>query len=151
MIKAVIILNSSGKIRLLRIYESFISESEEEQLIKELYGKAVERKRNNSNFLIEKKVLKDKYTVICRQYATLYFMLICDENENELALLDFVHIFVDALSKMFVDVCELDILYNPEKINYVLDELIVDGNVVQTSLKEAVESLQIQAKLEAVN
>ena len=151
MIKAVMILNSSGKIRLLRMYESFILESEEEQLIKELYGKAVERKKNNSNFLIEKTILKDNYTIVCRQYATLFFILVCDENENELALLDFVHIFVEALNKMFADICELDILYNPEKINYILDELIVDGNVVQTSLKEAVEALQIQAKMETLS
>ena len=151
MIKAVVILNSSGKVRLLRVYESFVSESQEEPLIKELFAKAVERKVNSSNFIIEKIVLKDSYTVVCRQYATLFFMLICDENENELALLDFVHIFVEVLDKLFADVCELDILYNPEKINYILDELIVDGCVVQTSLKEAVENLNLQAKTEALS
>ncbi len=151
MIKAVVILNSSGKIRLLRVYEEFIKgEEQEEKLIKELFAKAVERKTSSSNFVVEKVVLKDAYTIVCRQYATLFFMLICDENENELALLDFVHIFVEVLDKMFADVCELDILYNPEKINYILDELIVDGNVVQTSLKEAVDDLNSQAKAESI-
>ena len=151
MIKAVVVLNSSGKVRLLRVYEDFVDESQEEELIKQLFSKAVERKVNSSNFIIEKGVLKDKYTVVCRQYATLFFMLICDDNENELALLDFIHIFVEVLDKLFSDVCELDILYNPEKINYILDELIVDGNVVQTSLKEAVESLNVQAKAETTS
>ncbi len=148
MIKAVVILNNTGKVRLLRVYEEFANELQEDQLIKELFSKAVERKTNSSNFIIEKVVLKDAYTVVCRQYATLYIMIICNEHENELALLDFMHIFVEVLDKLFADVCELDILYNPEKINYILDELIVDGNVVQTSLKEAVDNLNAQAKME---
>eukprot|EP00831_Metopus_contortus_P005490 TRINITY_DN12081_c0_g1_i1.p1 TRINITY_DN12081_c0_g1~~TRINITY_DN12081_c0_g1_i1.p1 ORF type:complete len:210 (-),score=48.70 TRINITY_DN12081_c0_g1_i1:43-672(-) len=151
MIKAMIIMNSSGKLRLLRMYDDFIEEKDEEALIAELYSKAVMRKPNSSNFIVEKVVLKDAYTVVCRQYATLIFMLICDENENELALLDFIHIFVEVLDKLFADVCELDILYNPEKINFILDELIVDGNVVQTSLKEAVENLNLMAKSEAAS
>eukprot|EP00831_Metopus_contortus_P005492 TRINITY_DN12081_c0_g1_i3.p3 TRINITY_DN12081_c0_g1~~TRINITY_DN12081_c0_g1_i3.p3 ORF type:complete len:113 (-),score=43.77 TRINITY_DN12081_c0_g1_i3:43-381(-) len=58
---------------------------------------------------------------------------------------------VEVLDKLFADVCELDILYNPEKINFILDELIVDGNVVQTSLKEAVENLNLMAKSEAAS
>ena len=151
MIKAVVILNNSGKIRMLRVYERFVSEAEEEKLVKELFAKAVERKVNSANFIIEKAVLKDKYTIVCKQYTTMNFMLICDENENELALLDFAHIFMEVLDRLFADVSELDILYNPEKINYVLDELIIDGNVMQTSLKEAVENLNIQAKMESIS
>lgn len=150
MIKAIFILSSNGKLRLMRLYETLIPESKEDLLIKELYGKAVERRKNSSGFLIEKTVLKDNYTIVCRHCYGLFFIAITDEYENELALLDFIHIFAQILDKMFAGVGELDILYNPEKINYILDELIVDGNVVQTSLKEAVDALHTQAKMEAL-
>ncbi len=146
MIKAVIILNSCGKVRFIRVYDqSFLGdEAQEEALIRELYGKALDRAGNASNFLVECTLLHDAFTLICRRYATLFFVLVCDKNENELALLDFVHIFVETIGRVFVEANELDILYNPEKVNYVLDELIVDGVVIQTSMREAASVLDAQ-------
>ena len=148
MIKAAIIMNSSGKVLLLRIYESFISESQEGEFLKQLYNEISEKKAKETNFIIENEILKDKYTIICRRYETIHFIFICDEHENELALLDFIHIFAEVLDKVFANVCELDIMYNPDKVNYVLDELIVDGNVVQISIKDAVQSLSAQSELD---
>jgi AP-3 complex subunit sigma len=54
--------------------------------------------------------------VFFRQYATLYFVMIFDSNENQLALLDLIHVFVELLDKLFLNVCELDVLYNPETV-----------------------------------
>eukprot|EP00826_Nyctotherus_ovalis_P009515 TRINITY_DN12517_c0_g4_i1.p1 TRINITY_DN12517_c0_g4~~TRINITY_DN12517_c0_g4_i1.p1 ORF type:complete len:150 (-),score=48.60 TRINITY_DN12517_c0_g4_i1:100-549(-) len=148
MIKAAIILNASGKVLLLRIYESFISESQEKDFLAALHNE-VSEKKGGTNFIIEEEILKDQYTIVCRRYETICFVLICDEHENELALLDFIHIFAEVLDKVFTSVCEYDIVCNPDKVNYVLDELIVDGNVVQINVKEAVESLKQQEKIEA--
>ena len=42
--------------------------------------------------------------------------MIFDSNENQLALLDLIHVFVELLDKLFLNVCELDVLYNPETV-----------------------------------
>ena len=36
---------------------------------------------------------------------------------------------------MFMNVCEVDLVYNPHKLGYVLDEIIVDGLVCETSIE----------------
>ena len=68
--------------------------------------------------------------------------MIFDDYENELAILDFIQVFVDTLDKTFVDVNEIDILYNPKKVYYVLEELVMDGQIIQMSVKEAVNGLK---------
>ena len=52
-----------------------------------------------------------QYKVIYRRYASLYFIIgiDIDDDINELALLEFIHNMVETLDKYFENVCELDV------------------------------------------
>lgn len=52
------------------------------------------------------------YKIIYRRYASLYLIMAVDQNdENELAYLEFIHNLVETLDKYFENVCELDVTY----------------------------------------
>ena len=44
--------------------------------------------------------------------------------------------FVEVLDNLFKNVCELDLVFNPHKLNFVLDEIIVDGLVCETNIEQ---------------
>jgi hypothetical protein len=56
-----------------------------------------------------------------------------DSNENELATLEFIHLFVEILDRYFGSVCELDVVYNFYKIYGIIDDLIIGGEMIETS------------------
>lgn len=70
-----------------------------------------------------------------RHYATLYFILISTSTESPLALLDLIQVFVEALDRLFENVCELDLIFNFETLHAVLGEMIVGGVVIETGLE----------------
>lgn len=68
--------------------------------------------------------------VTYRHYATLYFIVISTSTESPLALLDFIQVFVEALDRLFENVCELDLIFNFETLHAVLGEMLVGCNVI---------------------
>mmetsp|Transcript_3093 Transcript_3093/g.2072 ORF Transcript_3093/g.2072 Transcript_3093/m.2072 type:complete len:94 (+) Transcript_3093:189-470(+) len=75
------------------------------------------------------------YKVIYRRYASLYFIIgiSIDDDCNELSFLEFIHNLVETLDKYFENVCELDIMFNIEKAHFIIDEMIMNGQVVETN------------------
>ena len=71
--------------------------------------------------------------MIYKKYASLYFIFCIDANENELSMLEYIHLFVEILDKYFGSVCELDIVYNFYKVYNILDDLVVAGEVIEAS------------------
>ena len=51
-----------------------------------------------------------------RRYAGLFFCLCVDANDNELACLEAIHLFVEVLDAFFGNVCELDLVFNFYKV-----------------------------------
>ena len=90
-----------------------------------------------------------------RHYATLYFILISTSTESPLALLDFIQVVVEALDRLFENVCELDLIFGFETLHAVLSEMVVGGVVVETGLEKIVagvrESEGSKGKRKAVN
>lgn len=82
--------------------------------------------------------------VTYRHYATLYFIVISTSTESPLALLDLIQVFVEALDRLFENVCELDLIYNFETLHAVLGEMIVGGVVVETGLDKVVQGVKAQ-------
>ena len=72
--------------------------------------------------------------VVFRNFASLTFVFIIDEDESELGILDLIQVLVEVLDNLFKNVCEVDLVFNPHKLGYVLDEIIVDGLVCETSI-----------------
>eukprot|EP01103_Thecamoeba_quadrilineata_P006870 TRINITY_DN16604_c0_g1_i1.p1 TRINITY_DN16604_c0_g1~~TRINITY_DN16604_c0_g1_i1.p1 ORF type:complete len:167 (-),score=32.73 TRINITY_DN16604_c0_g1_i1:99-599(-) len=148
MIKSVLIINNHGKARLSKFYEHF--EVEKQQLIvRECFALVSKRSDRSCNFLEGGGSVWGKDTkLIYRHYATLFFVFCVDSSESELGILDLIQVFVEALDKCFENVCELDLIFHMDKVHYVLDEIVMGGMVLETSLPDVIEAVEAQNKLE---
>ena len=73
------------------------------------------------------------YKLIYRRYAGLFFTLCVDVNDNELLYFESIHLFVELLDQFFGNVCELDLVFNFNKVYMILDEFFLAGEVQETS------------------
>lgn len=90
----------------------------------------------------------DTFKLIYRRYAGLYFCFGVDVTDNELILMETIHLFVRILDQYFSNVCELDIVFQFNKVYAILDEYILAGEVQETSEHTILERMADQAKLE---
>ena len=129
MIQFILMVNKQGQTRLSKYYNSF-SVQERITLEGELIRKCLSRTENQCSFLEHR-----QYKVIYRRYASLYFIIgiDIDEDINELSLLEFIHNMVETLDKYFENVCELDIMFNIEKAHFIIDEMVMSGYIVETN------------------
>jgi len=93
------------------------------------------------NFLEGSETFGKDVKLIYRHYATLYFIFAVDESESELGILDLIQVFVESLDKCFENVCELDLIFHTDKVHYILDEIVMGGMVLETSLKEIIKAV----------
>jgi AP-2 complex subunit sigma-1 len=56
-----------------------------------------------------------------------------DRDENELANLEAIHLFVEILDTYFGNVCELDLVFNFFKVYAIVDEIFVAGEMMESS------------------
>ena len=47
------------------------------------------------NFFADPGIFHSKSKIVVRQYATLYFVIVIDQNESELAILDLIQVFFE--------------------------------------------------------
>ena len=66
----------------------------------------------------------------------MYIVFVIDEAESQLGVLDLIQVFVEVLDKCFENVCELDLIFNPEKAYNLLDEIVLGGMVAETNINE---------------
>ena len=128
--------NKQGRTRLSKWYIN-INEEEKIKIQNEVYRTIILRDIKESN-IIEYK----NYKIVYKKYASLYFMFGIDTDDNELASLELIHLFVETLDKYFGSVCELDVVYNFYKVYSVLDELLVGGEIVETSKNNILKKLR---------
>eukprot|EP00795_Rhopilema_esculentum_P010726 gene10726-19506_t len=67
-----------------------------------------------------------------------------EAGDNELIILEIIHRYVEILDKYFGNVCELDIIFNFEKAYFVLDELIIGGEIQETSKNAVLKAVSQQ-------
>ncbi len=89
----------------------------------------------------------DTTKIIYRHYATLYFVFAVDKQESDLGILDLIQVFVEALDKSFENVCELDLIFHSDKVNYILDEIIMAGMVLETNISNVLQAVKEQSQL----
>eukprot|EP01125_Pyxidicula_operculata_P018597 TRINITY_DN6616_c0_g1_i1.p1 TRINITY_DN6616_c0_g1~~TRINITY_DN6616_c0_g1_i1.p1 ORF type:complete len:156 (+),score=19.10 TRINITY_DN6616_c0_g1_i1:284-751(+) len=146
MIHFFLIVNKQGKVRLSKWYSAY-SQKERVKTIKDIELNVVRRSPDHSNFM----QWKDKMLVY-RKYASLYFVMAIDEDDNELLTLEIIHRFCHSLEVVYgKDVCELDIVYHFENIYAILDEYILAGELIETSADEIhrqIQQLEGNLKLE---
>merc|ERR1712133_241229 len=86
--------------------------------------------------------------VVYKRYASLFFCFAVDRGDNELGVLEVIHRYVEVLDKYFGSVCELDIIFNFEKAYFMLDELVLGGEVQETSKKNVLKAIAAQDLLQ---
>lgn len=141
MIKAVIVLNNHGQPRLTKVYD-YLPEDRQQQLVRDVFSVVSRRSSGLCNFVQGGTIFGPDVSVIYRHYATLFFVFCVDESESELGILDLIQVFVETLDRCFENVCELDLIFHMDKINFVLDELVVGGLVLETNMADILTALQ---------
>ena len=136
-IKFILLVNKQGQTRLAKYTDEFLSVDERTMLEGEIVRKCLSRTEKQCSIIQHR-----NYKVIYRRYASLFFLVGVDEEENELAILEFIHCVVETMDRYFGNVCELDIMFHIEKAHYVIDEMIMDGAVYETNRTNVVSPLQ---------
>ena len=116
-----LVSSSSGEERIIKFYENGLSEADMRLLIRESYSLVSARPDTACNFVPGRSLTyyrgKSDVKLVYRHYATLYFIFVVDEQESELGILDLIQVFVESLDKCFEAVCELDLIFNSEKVS----------------------------------
>uniref|UniRef100_A0A8D1TBT7 Adaptor related protein complex 3 subunit sigma 2 n=2 Tax=Sus scrofa TaxID=9823 RepID=A0A8D1TBT7_PIG len=124
MIQAILVFNNHGKPRLVRFYQRFPEEIQQ-QIVRETFHLVLKRDDNICNFLEGGSLIGGSdYKLIYRHYATLYFVFCVDSSESELGILDLI------------------------QVHYILQEVVMGGMVLETNMNEIVAQIEAQNKLE---
>ena len=137
MIHGVLIVSEEGDCRLLRFYDELTCE-QQQAIVADLLFFMKQRSRDASNFIFHDVGIQGIHGVY-RKYARLYFAMLVDDCENDLAVLDLIQCYVEVLDGVFNRVCEMDLLLNLEKSNLVLDELICGGIVINNNAERVLQ------------
>lgn len=99
--------------------------------------------------LIVEAILTEADTkVVYRRYASLFFIAGCASTDNELITLEIVHRYVEQMDKYYGNVCELDIIFNFQKAYFILDELLLAGEMQESSKKNVLRCISQEDSLE---
>jgi hypothetical protein len=93
-------------------------------------------------------ILAAETKVVYRRYASLFFIAATDPTDNELITLEIVHRYVEQMDKYYGNVCELDIIFNFQKAYFILDELLLAGEMQESSKKNVLRVIGAQDSLE---
>lgn len=137
-IRFLLLLSRQGKVRLAKWYTTTI-QKERARITKEVTPMVLGRTAKACNF-IDWKDLK----LVYRRYASLYFVVGVDQGDNELVTMEIIHQFVEGLDKYFGNVCELDLIFNFHKAYFILDELVLGGEMQEPSKKVVINVVESQ-------
>ncbi|KAL8723961.1 MAG: hypothetical protein Q9181_007055 [Wetmoreana brouardii] len=141
-INYLILLSRQGKVRLAKWFTT-LSPKDKAKIIKDVSQLVLSRRTRMCNFL-EYKDTK----VVYRRYASLFFIAGCSSTDNELITLEIVHRYVEQMDKYYGNVCELDIIFNFQKAYFILDELLLAGEMQESSKKNVLRCIGQQDSLE---
>jgi AP-2 complex subunit sigma-1 len=119
------------------------SEAEKTRMESEVHRLVTARDKKYTNF-----IEYNNYKLIYRRYAGLFFTIAVDMQDNELSYLETIHLFVELLDAYFSNVCELDIVFNFNKVYSILDEFMLAGEVEETSKREILDRVKFLEKME---
>lgn len=138
----VLLLSRQGKTRLSKWFETY-SQKDKGKIIRDVTTLVLSRRNRMSNFL----EYRDS-KVVYRRYASLYFVAGIDQEDNELLALEIVHRYVEQMDRYYGNVCELDIIFNFQRAYFILDEIIVAGQMIESSRREPIRRTTQQDALE---
>lgn len=119
------------------------TEAEKVRIEAEVHRLVTARDKKYTNF-----IEYNNYKLIYRRYAGLFFTIAVDLPDNELLYLETIHLFVELLDSYFSNVCELDIVFNFNKVYALLDEYMLAGEIEETSKREILDRVKLLEKME---
>lgn len=153
MIHAIFSFNKTKNSRLSRTYsEKF--KHERSQVSAKIMNEILERSKDFCNiFSISEKDLfnvssnKEKqYSIVYRKYISLFFVIIQDYDDNDLLALGTLNLLVECFDAVFIDAKEIDIIMNFELSNFIIDEIIVAGEIQEISFEFVREAINFQQR-----
>ena len=138
MIHFVLLISRQGKVRLTKCYSPY-SQKERSKVIREISGVILTRGPKLCNFIKWR-----GFKVVYKRYASLYFYMCNDAEYNELEVVEIIHHYVEILDCYFGSVCELDLIFNFHKAYYILDELLIAGELQESSKKTVARVIAAQ-------
>merc|ERR1719235_827242 len=136
-----LLISRQGKTRLKKWYVP-TSESDQFRAVKEVTSLILGRSPKVCNFL-EWRDCKLCY----KRYASLFFVACIENGDNELLGLEIIHHFVECLDRYFGNVCELDLIFNFHKAYFILDEMIIFGELQESSKKAVLHRIGEQDQM----
>ncbi|BGP13496.1 AP-1 adaptor complex sigma subunit Aps1 [Rhodosporidiobolus nylandii] len=106
------------------------------KIVKDVTQLVLARRTRMCNFL----EYKDS-KVVYRRYASLFFVCGIGQQDNELITLEIIHRYVEVLDRYFGNVCELDLIFNYQKAYSILDELLIAGEMQESSKKSVLRAV----------
>ncbi|XP_036592669.1 AP-4 complex subunit sigma-1 isoform X2 [Trichosurus vulpecula] len=106
MIKFFLMVNKQGQTRLSRYYEH-VEINKRTILEADVIKTCLSRSKEQCSFIEYK-----DFKLIYRQYAALFIVVGINETENEMAVYEFIHNFVEVLDMYFSRVSELDVSFS---------------------------------------
>lgn len=144
MIELLLLVSRQGKVRLTKFYDQSAYASKKERLrtVREVSSAVLARGPKMCNF-VEYKGRK----IVYKRYASLFFVCVVGVDDNELVVLETIHHYVEVLDQLFNNVCELDIIFNTHQCFFALDEIVLGGEVQETSKREVLRVVSAQDEL----
>ena len=136
MIRCLMLINRRGLIRLVKWFD-MAHIPDKDKYMREVAITVIGRSSKLCNFMEW-----GEYKIIYKRYASLYFITLCDKDENELKTLEIIHHFVECLDRYFRSVCELDIIFNYHKAYFVIEEIVSAGFMQESDKKSIIQSLK---------
>jgi len=141
MFHFLLLISRQGKTRLTKWYTPY-TQKQKNKIIREVTNMVLSRPQKLCNFLEWR-----NGKIIYKRYASLFFVVMADREDNELLSLEIIHHFVEILDRYFGNVCELDLIFNFHKAYYILDELVIAGELQETSKREVLKACATQDAL----
>lgn len=120
-----------------------MSQQEKQRVTKELTAIVPLRKSKMCNVL----EYKDS-KLVYRRYASLFFIACVGNDDNELLALEVIQRYVEVMDKIYGNVCELDIIFNFQLAYQILDELVIDGVMQESSSSEIIRRIAYQEQMQ---
>ncbi|KAF0988227.1 hypothetical protein HZS_8009 [Henneguya salminicola] len=131
MINYIVVFNTLGQVRFQKWYIP-VSNQAKKIIIQELIEISNELKTKDGEHFFS---YKDKNIVHSRN-AGLHIMFAIDPDDNELYSLNVMQIWILELNYYFEPVRELDLIFNFDRVEYILNELLIGGEMVETCARE---------------
>ncbi|RUP22001.1 AP complex, mu/sigma subunit [Jimgerdemannia flammicorona] len=122
-----LLVSRQGKVRLTKWFQT-IPPKEKGKIVKDVTQLVLARRTKMCNFLEYKAGINGE--------------------DNELITLEIVHRYVEILDRYFGNVCELDLIFNFHKAYFIMDELLIAGEIQETSKKSVLRVITQQDQYE---